>query len=226
MGLQFRTIRAAGAALVIATAMGAGGMTGMASALAVDPPSQVAIAGTVVDGDGAPIGGVPLVISEEHPEGGIAAVQVTTGTDGGFTADLFPWGTADVPARLSISTPAGTMVEVIGAACTQTWGVNLDEERPVAWAESAPEPLALVAETELLGEVCGTVATPPPGTGTGTNTGTGGQGNLTPPPTDTLHDAVAGRVDRHGPALAIGFVVGLMIAATFLTPRPGARRRG
>lgn len=227
MALQFRTVRAAASALVIAAAMGAGGMTGMASALAVEPPSQVAITGSLVDGDGAPLGGVPLVISEEHAEGGIAAVQVTTGADGGFTADLFPWGTADVPAHLSIRTPADTQIEVFGERCTQTLGVAVADERSVAWSEAAPEALTVVAETVLLGEVCGTVATPPPPPpGTNTGSGSGGQGDLTPPPTDVLRDAVAGPPDRQGPALAIGFVVGLMLAAMFLTPRPGARTRG
>lgn len=213
-------------ALVIATAMGAGGMTGMASALAVEPPAQVAVAGTLVDGTGAPLAGVPLQISQEHPEGGLAAVQVTTGTDGGFTADLFPWGTADVPAGLSIRTPADTLIEVFGERCTQTWSVTVADQQSVAWSDAAPEPLSVVAETKLLGEVCGTVATPsPPSSGANAGSGSGGQGTLTPPPTDTFRDAVAGRADRHGPALAIGFVVGLMLAAMFLTPRPGARRR-
>lgn len=229
MGLQFRTIRAAVSALVIATAMGAGGMTGVASALAVEPPAQVALTGTLVDGAGAPLAGVLLQISQEHPEGGLAAVQVTTGTDGGFTADLFPWGTADAPAGLSIRTPADAQFEVFGERCTQTWSVAVGDQRSVAWSDAAPEALTLVAETALLGEVCGTVATPPPpgsGSNSGSGSGSGGQGTLTPPPTDTFGGAVAGRADRHGPALAIGFAVGLMLAAMFLTPRPGARRRG
>lgn len=220
MGLRYRTTRAAASALVIATAMGAGGMTGMTSALAVDPPAQIAVTGTLVDGTGAPLAGVALQIGEEHPEGGLAGAQVTTGPDGGFTADLFPWGTAEVPASLSIRTPADTRIEVIGEDCSQTWSVTLADQRSVTWAEAAPEPLTLVAETALLGEVCGTVATPPPSGGSGSNPG------LTPPPTDTFREAIVGRPSRQGPLFAIGFVVGLLLAATFLAARPGARHRG
>jgi len=47
VALQYRTIRAAASALLIAVALGAGGMTGMTSALAADPPSDVDFDATV-----------------------------------------------------------------------------------------------------------------------------------------------------------------------------------
>ena len=47
MALQYRTIRVAASALLIAVAIGAGGMTGMASALAAEPPVDVVLDATV-----------------------------------------------------------------------------------------------------------------------------------------------------------------------------------
>jgi len=220
VGLPYRTIRAAASALLVSVAVGTGGMTGMSSVLAADP-AMVALAGHVVDADGGPLGGVHLVISEElPPDGGIAGFHVTTSADGSFAADVYAWGTADAPASLTISTPAGEEVTVIGETCSQTWGVAIAAHQDLALAESKPDPLTLTATTTLLGEVCGTTATPPPNTPRG-----GGGANLTPPPTDTIGAPVAGSADRLGPALTIGFLVGLLLTAAALLPRPGARRR-
>lgn len=221
MGLPYRTIRAAASGLLVAAAVGTGGMTGMTSALAADP-GMVALGGTVVDGNGAALAGVHLVISEElPPDGGIAAFHATTAADGSFAADVYAWGTADAPATLTIATPADEAVEVVGETCSQTWGVAVAADREVALADAAPDPLALTATTTLLGEVCGTTATPPPGG----NGAVSGRPGLTPPPTDTLAASIAIAPDRLGPALMIGFVVGLVAAAALLFPRPGARRR-
>jgi hypothetical protein len=219
--LRYRTIRATASALLVAAAVGTGGMAGMTSALA-GAPATVGLEGTVVDGADAPLGGVHLVISEElPPDGGLAAFQVTTAADGSFAANVFAWGTADAPATLSIATPADEAVDVIGESCSQTWGVVVQADRQLALADATPDPLSLTATTTLLGEVCGTTATPPPDS-RGTN---GGRPDLTPPPTDTLVAPIANAPDRIGPALSIGFVIGLVAAAAVLLLRPGARRR-
>lgn len=226
MGLQYRAIRAAASVLLVAAAVGTGGMAGMTSALAAGP-ATVTIAGTVVDVDGAPLAGVHLVITEVlPPDGGSAALQAITAADGSFTADVFAWGTAEAPADLRITTPADEAIEVVGQSCSQTWGIAVDVERQVALAEAAPDPLTLTATTTLLGEVCGTTGTPapdPPGTG---NSGAGGdQPALTPPPTDTVDAPAAAAGDRVGPALTIGFVVGLVVVTLLRAPRIRARRR-
>ena len=167
MGLQYRAIRAAASALLVAAAVGTGGMTGMTSTLAADP-ATVGLTGTLVDGGGAPIAGVHLVITEElPPDGGIAAFQATTGADGSFAADVYAWGTADAPASLTIATPADEAIEIVGETCSQTWGVQVRSAEDVALADGAPSPLALTATTTLLGEVCGTTATPPPNSANG-----------------------------------------------------------
>ena len=218
MGLQYRTIRAAASALLVAAAVGTGGMTGIGSVLAADPPT-VALSGTVVDGGGAPIAGLHLMISEElPPDGGAVAVQATTGAGGAFTVDLQAWGTANAPASVTIKTSPGTEVQVAVEECTQTWGVELLHTANVAWADAAPDPLTLTAATTLLGEVCGTTGTP-------SGNQAGGGPALTPPPTDTLARSIAGAPDRIGPALTIGFLLGLVVAAGLLLPRPGARSR-
>jgi hypothetical protein len=214
VALGYRTIRAAAAALVIAAAAGAGGMAGMASALAADP-SMVTLGGTVVDDTGAPFAGVELVIQEElSDDGGLAAFHATTGDDGSFSAEVYPWGTADAPATITIRT-AGDVIRV-GDSCSQTWGVATTVRLPLA--EAAAEPLAITAT--LVGEVCGTTGNP------GGNTGNGGGRALTPPPTDVSVARLASAADRSGPALTVGFVVGLLLAILLLVPRPGARRRG
>src|SRR5215212_5216157 len=85
VGLAYRTIRAAGAAVLIAAAVGAGGMTGMTSALAADP-ATVALSGIVHDVTGAAFADIELVITEElTDDGGLAAFHATTGSDGAFS---------------------------------------------------------------------------------------------------------------------------------------------
>ena len=220
MGLRYRTIRAAASVLLVAAAVGTGGMTGLGSVLAVDP-STVGLSGTVVDGGGAPLAGLQLMISEIlPPDGGAVAVQTTTGADGTFAIDVQAWGTADARASVTIKTLPDAEIEVVGETCSQTWGVELLHEEDVAWADAAPEPLALTATTTLLGEVCGTTGTPKPD-----SQGTGGHPGLTPPPTDTIARSIAASSDRTGPALTIGFVLGLVVAVALLLPRRGARRR-
>jgi hypothetical protein len=87
----------------------------------------------------------------------------------------------------------------------------------VTLSGAAPDPLTVTATTTLVGEVCGTTGVP--------STSRGGGAGLTPPPTDTLAASIDAAPDRLGPALSIGFIVGLLAAAAALLPRPGARRR-
>jgi hypothetical protein len=219
VGLRYRTIRAAASALLVAAAVGTGGMAGMTSALAADP-GQVSLAGTVVNHDGGtPLGGVPLVITEMVlPDGAAVAVQTTTAADGSFAVDMQALGTADAPATVSIKTSADTMIEVIGDSCSQTWSVAIDADQDLTLSGAAPDPVTLTATTALLGEVCGTTGVPPTSHG-------GGSAGITPPPTDTFATPTTAAPDRIGPALAIGFVVGLLAVAALLLPRRRTRRR-
>jgi hypothetical protein len=204
---------------LIAVAVGAGGMTGMTSVLAVDP-GMTTLSGSLVDAAGAPIARVPLRIAEElPPDGGAAAFPVTTAADGSFSLDVYAWGTAEAPANLSISTAEGTELEVISDTCSQTWSVVVDDDRAVTLADGPGEPVLVTAATSLLGEVCGTTATP------GNNGSTGGVAKVTPPPTDAVEAADDATPDRVGPALTIGFVVGLLVAGLLLRPRLRAGRR-
>ncbi len=222
MGPGYRPIRAAASALIISAAIGAGGMTGMTSVLAADP--HVDLSAKLVDGSGAPIGGVHLRITEElPPDGGLVAFQVVTAPDGTFGAALQPWGTAAAPAKVTIATGADEAVTVVGPTCSQTVGVTASTSADLALADGPPEPLTVTATTTILGEVCGTTATPPPANGPAG--GQSGGGRLTPPPTDTDLAGVSSAADRNGPALTIGFLVGLLVAAVMLASRPGMRRR-
>ena len=212
----------------MAVAVGAGGMTGMSSALAVDPPAAIEFAGSVVDGEGVPLAGVQLLLSEElPPSGGIAAVPATTDASGSFLVDLHPWGTAEAPAKLTVTTLPDQSVDRVIENCSQTWSVSVEASQDIAWAESGPtEPLVLVATTELLGEVCGTVGSAPPAATSRPGNAAGGGGpGITPPPTDVLSAASASGEEQPGLALVLGFTLGLAAVLAAVTPRPGARRR-
>jgi hypothetical protein len=220
VALQYRRIRAAATAVVIAAAVGAGGMTGMTSTLAADP--TVPLTGTLVDGAGKALGGIELVLTEElAPDGGNAAFHATTAADGSFSVALYPWGTTETPATLSIVTGPEQELTVIGEECSQTWSVTAAASHELALGDAEPaplEPLGVTATTALIGEVCAVAATPRP------NSGTGGA-NLTPPPTDTGLVAGTGSPDRLGVALLLGFAIGLAAVVGIVTPRPGTRRR-
>jgi hypothetical protein len=223
--LRSRVPRAAVSALVLATAIGAAGTTGLSTALAVDPPAKVDIAGTLADGHGAALAGIDLIVSEElPPDGGLAGFQATSGPDGSFAVAVEPWGTADAPATLTIKAAPDSTITAVGESCSQTWSVTLAETRQVALSEAAvpPEPIALVARTELVGEVCGATGTPRPTPAP--NSGSHTQANPTPPPTDA-NPTLGDREERPATALLVGFVVGLAAALLMLLPRPGARRR-
>jgi hypothetical protein len=220
--LRFRTIRAAASALLVAAAVGTGGMAGMTSVLAADP-ALVGLAGTVLNHDGgAPLAGVPLIITEMVlPDGGAVAAQTTTGADGTFAVDVEALGTADAPATVTFKTPPDTMIEVIGDRCSQTWSVAIDPGQDVTLSGTAPGPLTLKATTALTGEVCGTTGVP-----STSHSGDSGSANLTPPPTDVFVAPTEGPSDRVAPALTIAFVVGLLVVAALLLPHRRARRRG
>lgn len=228
MGLSYRSIRAAGSAVLVATVVGTGGMTGMASALAAEP-ATVAVGGTLVDGAGHPLGGVHLSIVEElAPDGGLAAFSVTTASDGTFGTELYAWGSTDAPASVTVKTDPGEELTVDDGSCSRTWSVDVADVRQLALERAAPEPLAVTAQTVLLGEVCGTTGTPGGGTSSGNGGASGAPGGpkLTPPPTDIRLAPEAAGPGRIGPALTLGFVLGLVLATSFLLPRSRSRRPG
>ena len=226
MGRRYRAARAAASALLLATAIGAAGTTGVSTALAVDPPARVAVSGHVVDGHGVSLAGVDLVVSEElPPDGGLAGFQATTAADGLFSVSLEPWGTADAPATLTVKTAPGALATVIGESCSQSFDVTLSDTREIALEDATEPPTAieLVATTALIGEVCGTTATPqPPRPTPASNAGAAATPHLTPPPTDA-GPALGDRGEQPATALLVGFVVGLAAALLLLLPRPGMR---
>ena len=229
MGLLGRAPRAAASALLVAVAIGVAGTTGISAALAVDPVASVPLTGSVVDEHGAALGGVHLVVSEEQaPDGGLAGFQATTAGDGAFTVTLYPWGTADAPASVSIRTAVGETITRELDSCSQTLSVAISDARALALAEPGdpPKPIDLVATTTVLGEACGATATPPPDSGSGAAAGQTPRPRVTPPATDSSPAAVRATEPRLGSALVLGFVAGLVVAAALLAPRPaGARRR-
>jgi hypothetical protein len=228
VGRRYRAARAACSALLLATAIGAAGTTGVSTALAVDPPARIAVSGHVADAHGVSLAGIELVVSEElPPDGGLAGFQATTGKDGGFSVSIEPWGTTDAPATLTIKAAPDATTTVVGDSCSQTWGVAVTDSREIA-LEGATEPpptIELVASTELLGEVCGTTGTPkPPKPTPASNAGAPATPHLTLPPTDAS-PALGDQGEQPATALLVGFVVGLAAALLLLLPRPRTRRR-
>jgi hypothetical protein len=223
--LRERTSRAAVSAWLLAATVGAVGMTGMSSALAVDGPATVSLAGQLRDASGAALAGVPLVVAEElPPDGGLAGWQVTTAADGTFAVAVLRWGTADAPATLTIRTVPSTRVRTDSGGCSRTLEVRLSDARPLQLAEATtPAAIDLVATTTLIGEVCGATATPPSVAG-GLGAPAHGDGP-TPPPTDGLPASLDRSADRPATALLVGFGLGLLAALLFVLPRRGLRRR-
>jgi hypothetical protein len=201
-------------------------MTGMASVLAAEP-ATVIIPATLVDGTGQPLGDVHLTIVEElPPDGGIAAFAVTTAADGTFAMSLYAWGTADAPATVTVKTDPDEELTVEAGSCSRTWGVAVADSRELALAETPPDGFEISATTTLLGEVCGTTGTPGSGGSNAGHGGAGGIAQITPPPTDVSPQPITAPGERLAPALAIGFALGLALAAALLVPRPESRRRG
>jgi hypothetical protein len=227
VGRRYRAARAAAPALLLATAIGAAGTTGMSSALAVDPPARIALAGHLADSHGAALRGVDLVVSEElPPDGGLAGFQARTGADGSFSVSVEAWGTTTAPATLTIKAAPGALGTVVGTDCSQTYTVTLADTRQVALAGATEPPAAieLVAATRLVGEVCGTTATPRPPQPTPVSNAADPTTKLTPPPTDAS-PALGDRGEQPATALLVGFAVGLASALLLLVPTPGRRRR-
>ena len=121
---------------------------------------------------------------------------------------------------------AGTSeIEVVGDEPAARPGASsVDDSAGIALAADAPpEPLTLTATTTLLGEVCGTTATPPADT---SGPAAAARDLTRRRPTDAPARRSPSASDRIGPALTIGFVVGLRGGRpASLLPRPGARRR-
>jgi hypothetical protein len=221
VGLQYRTIRAAATALLVAAAVGVGGMGGMTSALASDP-GTITLTGTLLEGT-VPLGGVHLLVAETGPDDAFAGVQAITAADGTFSADLFDWGTPETPATVSIS--ATDDLQIVNDECSESWTVTIATGSPMTLTGGTPSNVTVTATTELIGEVCGTTGTPATGGSNGSAGSGGGRPDITPPPTDVV-SASSPEADRMVPALGIGFVVGLIVAvALLLAPRPGTRRR-
>jgi hypothetical protein len=224
--LRERTSRAAVSAWLLAATIGAVGMTGMSSALAVDRSATVPLSGRLIDASGSPLAAVPLVVAEElPPDGGLAGWQVVTAGDGTFAVSVLPWGTTDAPASLTIRTEPGAVLSRQAGDCTRTLEVTLADRRLLRLADTtgAPARIDLVAATTLTGEVCAATATSPAVAG-GLGAPAHGTGP-TPPATDGLPAPLDGSTDRPATALLVGFGLGLLAALLFVLPRSGVRRR-
>jgi hypothetical protein len=134
---------------------------------------------------------------------------------------------------LRIETTPGQHVQEIAGNCTKTWNLDVAEGRSIALAGATQPPARLTLEPvmALAGEVCGTEGTPGSSGGGGSSTGGGSSssggsgGKVTPPPTDTHVAALTASRERHGPALVLGFVLGLLATVVLLARRLGAPRR-
>ena len=233
LGSLNRGRRAAASALLLATAIGAAGTTGMSAVFAA-APATLPLTVTLKTSLGISLSGIDLVITEEEsPTGGSAAFQVTTDADASVTVDLSPWGTSDAPAKLRIETTPGQHVQQFVGNCTKTWNLDVAEGRSIALAGATQPPARLTLEPvmALAGEVCGTQGTPGSTGGGGSSAGggsssSGGSGaKVTPPPTDTQAAPLTAARERHGPALVLGFVLGLLATVLLLARRRGAPRR-
>ena len=172
-----------------------------------------------------PIPDAAVTITVSHPltEGDEPAIlSGTTDADGVATISGVPYrpnGSAEV--ELSVAAHKDTTWTDTTSGCTgsETW----DAER-TGVAGAAIVNVAFTLDEQLLSSSIECGPNPTPDGGVLGATGTPGSG-LTPPPTDTVGIRAAAP-DRLGPALTLGFVLGLIVSALLLAPRPGSRRRG
>jgi hypothetical protein len=123
-------------------------------ALAADAP---VLTGTVVDANGEPFPVENGLLEMTAPDGGgIHAAQVSVGGDGSFEVEVMPWGTDANPAEVTI-TITGVVAESVedAAGCTNQFAPVAEATFPVAFESGEPEPVALVADEQLIGTVCG-----------------------------------------------------------------------
>ena len=141
---------------LVAIALAATAMTvGVVPAFAADAP---VLTGTVVDANGEPFPVENGLLEMTAPDGGgIHAAQVSVGGDGSFEVEVMPWGTDANPAEVTI-TITGVAAESVedAAGCTNQFAPVAAATFPVAFESGGePEPVALVAEEQLIGTVCG-----------------------------------------------------------------------
>lgn len=145
-----RSIRHLVAIALAATAMS----VTVVPAFAADSP---VLTGTVVDANGEPFPVENGLLEMTAPDGGgIHAAQVSVGGDGSFEVEVMPWGTDANPAEVTI-TITGVVAETAedAAGCTNQFAPVAEATFPVAFENGEPDPVALVAEEQLIGTVCG-----------------------------------------------------------------------
>ena len=129
-------------------------------AFAVDEP---VLSGTVVDGAGQPFTVEEARMTMTGPDGGgLHAAQLEVAADGSFDVVLMPWGTTESPAEVTL-TITGAVTEVVTNAdgCNDSYAPVAESTFDVALESGGePDPVALVAEPQLVGTVCGVGATP------------------------------------------------------------------
>ncbi len=127
---------------------------------AVDEP---VLTGTIVTAEGTPFPIEVARMTMTGPDGGgIHAEVIEVGVDGSFEVVLMPWGTAEAPAEVRITvTGAGTESVPNAAGCTDEVAQVADATFDVALeAGGEPQPVQVVAETQIVGTVCAAQATP------------------------------------------------------------------
>jgi hypothetical protein len=131
-------------------------------AFAADTP---VLTGTVVDANGEPFPVESGLLEMTAPDGGgIHAAQVSVGGDGSFEVEVMPWGSEANPAEVTI-TITGVVADttVDAAGCTNQFAPVAEATFPVALESGGePEPVALVAQEQLIGSVCGAGGTAGP----------------------------------------------------------------
>lgn len=171
-----------------------------------------------------PVADAAVAITVSHPLVEADEPTVLTGTtdaDGVATIAGVPYrpnGSAEVELTIQAHKAETWTDAATGCTGSETW----DAQR-IGVAGAAVVEVDFTLDEQLLSSSIQCGPNPTPDGGVLGATGTPGSG-LTPPPTDALGIRAAAP-DRLGPALTIGFLIGLIASALLMTPRPGSRRR-
>lgn len=148
--------------LLVTVLGGAALLLSATPAFAADEP---VLRGTVLDADGAPFEVDQARMTMTGPDGaGIHAAPLVIAPDGTFEVALMPWGTTEAPAAVLIAVTGAVTEQVPNAdGCVDDYAPVAEATFDVALESGGePEPVAVIAESRIVGTVCGTTVSGAP----------------------------------------------------------------
>ncbi len=179
------------------------------------PTTQQAV--TVVDRDGAPVGGGSVFVVQTNPQDDVEpwSCHTTAATDGSVSVPLYDWGTVDSPSSVDVEAHGPITSTELRGDCVLSFGpyglTSFSQAHDVV-----VDVVELVTDVIELDAVCSTTGEPSaPGSGVG-----GGGTEPTLPPTDARPAAAPTTA-----SLLPAFLAMILVACAGLASSAAALRR-